>query len=97
MDTEQSNNMKDSWSQPSPAEMKQEIIKSLTTLHQYSFSFGVHISKWTSKWLTEAHKDTHTYTNILNLHSIKYLSCVLSSVKRGLLLGSYDQHFVIKL
>lgn len=27
----------------------------------------------------------------------KYLSCVLSSWKRGLLLGSYDQHFVIKL
>lgn len=26
-----------------------------------------------------------------------YLSCVLSSVKRGLLLGSYDQHFVIRL
>lgn len=39
------------------------------------------------------HSDTHR----LEGHSIKYLSCVLSSVKRGLLLGSYDQHFVIKL
>lgn len=37
------------------------------------------------------------YTHSHKTHSNKYLSCVLSSVNRGLLLGSYDQHFVIKL
>lgn len=34
---------------------------------------------------------------IIPLKIPRYLSCVLSSVKRGLLLGSYDQHFVIRL
>lgn len=46
-------------------------------------------------YLTLKHSLTRSQTHVA--HSTKYLSCVFSSVNRGLLLGSYDQHFVIKL
>lgn len=57
-----------------------------TLLHLY---YGRKISIMTFNVINiNKHKPTETFY---------YLSCVLSSVNRGRLLGSYDQHLVIRL